>query len=76
MAKRQFQPHDDGRRWSHENIGYRRGGSVVRLKPRRRHRPPKGPEHIFATIVAILAFFGAISLGGIFLALLNQLTGH
>jgi hypothetical protein len=72
MGRNQFWPDDDDRRWTYKNIGYRRGGFHRPYRRRRRWRTE--PPSIGRTVIAILAFFGAISLGGIFLALLNQLT--
>ena len=73
MARSPFRPDDDGRRWSGKNIGYRRGGWHGPYR-RRSWRPRRRPSEAYAAVVAVLAVFGAVSLGGIFLALVDRLT--
>jgi hypothetical protein len=72
MGRNHYWPDDDGRRWTYRNIGYRRGGFY---RPRRRRRRWRADTtSVGRTVIAILALFGAISLGGIFVALVNQLA--
>jgi hypothetical protein len=75
MKQNGFQPRDDGRRWSQQNIGFRRGGWHGPY-PRhwRRHRRRHGKA--YATAIAVLALVGAASLAVSFLAVLSQLIAR
>src|SRR5262245_25227497 len=66
-------PNGDERRWSYESVGYRRGG--WHRPNRRRWRRRYSSHDLHARIFAVLAFVGAISLGGLFLELMEKLTG-
>jgi hypothetical protein len=66
-------PHRDERSFNYENHGYRRRNWYGPYR-RQRWRIPKRPTKFFRTVIGVLALIGAISLGGIFVALVNKLS--
>ena len=70
MARSQFQPEDDGRKFTYTNMARRRGGYYG---PRRRWRRRRFPDEVYKVVLAALAVFGAFSLAGIFLVFLGSL---
>jgi hypothetical protein len=75
MNRNSHWPDDDGRRWSRKNIGFCRGAWHGPY-PRRRWRRRRWSEEEYRTAIGVLALVGAISLGAIFLMLLNQLIAR
>jgi len=64
--------YQDERRWHYENVAFHRDRG---RKPYRRWSGrQRYSERVYATVIAILALFGAISLGGIFVVLVSSIT--